>query len=281
MKKSIILGLFLIVISCNNDTSVKNNNNIKNNGLPDIKGNLFQLLDPNLTEISFNNTLIETGEYNNLNYDEIYTGAGVAVGDINNDGLIDVYFAGNQSRDALFLNKGNFKFQDISKSSNIDQHDYWSTSVSMADINEDGYLDIYITKYLYNDKSRRQNVLLINNKDNTFTNQAKTYGVADTGFSTCSNFFDYNNDGLIDLYVGNQFNPSKYIRKLEKGKIDFDHSDRLYKNMGNGKFVDVTKSTGILNYAAALSVNTADLNNDGLIDIYVANDYEEPDYIYY
>jgi hypothetical protein len=273
---NLVFILFLLAVLSCDPTAVN-----EVHPLEEIEGPLFENISEDLSGIAFNNILIENEFFNNLNYDVLYNGGGVAVGDINNDGLVDIYFCGNQSKDALYINKGNFKFEDISDSAGISEFDYWSTSASMVDINEDGYLDIYITKYLLPDEEKRRNLLLINNKDNTFTEKGKEFGIDDSGFSTSANFFDYNKDGLIDLYVGNQFNPSEYYRKLEKGKINYNYTDHLYKNVGNNKFIDVTESAGIKNYAAALSVTTADLNQDGWPDIYVTNDYEEPDFVYY
>ena len=269
----LILFSFVCFSKCTND---------KNNAVPNISnGPLFEKLSSSDSGVDFKNVLVEDVNFNNLNYDVLYNGSGVAVGDINNDGLLDIYFGGNQMGDALYLNKGDLTFEDITKSSGIDNNKLWSTSITMIDINNDDYLDIYITKCLLPDESSRKNVLLVNNKNNTFTNRAEEYGIADMGFSTCANFFDYDKDGDLDLYVGNQFNSSEYYKKLERGRIDYKYSDRFYENLGGGKFSDATEKVGIKNYAAALSVNVADFNQDGWLDIYVANDYEEPDYVYY
>ena len=268
----------LVIVAC---IGCSQPNRKDENKLTNIDGPLFEIISKDKSGVTFSNPLVESETYNIFSFDATYSGAGVAVGDINNDGLIDIYFCGNQSRDALYLNKGDFQFEDISVASGISKFDGWSTSATMVDINEDGYLDVYVTKYLLPKVEMRRNVLFINNKDNTFSEKGKEYGIDDSGFSTCANFFDYNNDGLIDLYVGNQFNPSGYDRKQNRGKIDYNFTDRLYQNTGKNKFIEVTDKAGVKNYSATLSIASADLNQDGLMDIYVANDYEEPDFIYY
>jgi len=268
-----IACLLFVMIGCNEDReigTIKDSANIQ----------LFDLLTPAETGIDFNNVIVENERFNYLNYDVVYNGGGVAVGDINNDGLVDIYFSGNQVSDRLYLNKGNLKFEDITQSAGIDKSINWSSAVTMGDVNNDGFLDIYVCKYLLDDPIERKNQLFINNGNLTFTEKGEEMGVADSGYSTSASFLDFNKDGLLDLYVGNQM-PSARIAKRELGSsTDKRFTDRLFKNEGNGRFSDITSSAGITNYAPALSVTCADINNDGYTDIYVANDYEEPDFLY-
>ncbi len=249
----------------------------------EIKGG-FELLDAKRTGIDFNNTIKESTKVNHLYYNQIYSGAGVAIGDINNDGLSDIFFCGNQVSDRLYLNKGDFKFEDITKKSKVARNDGWSWGVTMADVNNDGYLDIYVSR---NGESmvpeERKNQLFINNQDLTFTESAMAYGLADAGFSSQAVFFDMDNDGDLDMYQVNQLPDarlfSRYIN-IPKEREKY-YSDKLYKNE-NGRYYDVSEQAGIsrqLTYG--LGVSITDFNNDGWADIYIANDYDGPDYLYY
>ncbi len=239
----------------------------------------FTRIDDSQTGIDFVNVIEENERDNILLNDGLYQGGGVASLDINNDGLMDLYFAGNQSSDRLYLNKGDFQFQDISKGSKLDLDEDWSSGVSIVDINGDGYDDIYVCKFFYDDKARLANKLYINNGDLSFTERAKEYGLADQGHSIMANFFDFDNDGDLDVYVCNQPPSTLDGKKKLKGKRDLQYTDRLYRNDA-GKFIDVTKEAGITNYAYTLSATTCDLNNDGWTDIYIACDYEEPDQLF-
>jgi enediyne biosynthesis protein E4 len=241
---------------------------------------LFELVPPTQSGISFSNQIKEDLSVNFFNYDAVYQGAGVAVGDINNDGLQDIFFAGNMEQDKLYLNKGDFKFEDITQKAKIQKAKEWSTGVYMVDVNGDGWLDIYICRFLFDDWTLRKNKLYINNKDLTFTENGEKYGIADAGFSTSANFFDMDNDGDLDLYVANQPPNSTAGKKALKGKRDTRYTDNLYRNNGNETFTNITKEAGITNYSFSLSVTAGDLDNDGLIDLYVASDYSEPDYFY-
>ena len=243
----------------------------------------FELLAPEQTGIDFNNTMTESKAFNHYFYSQMYVGSGVAIGDINNDGLADVYFGGNQVSDRLYLNKGSFKFDDITKKSKAAVNSGWTWGVTMADINADGYLDIYVSR---NGNSLnledRRNQLYINNQDLTFTESALKYGLADVGFSTQAVFFDMDNDGDLDMYQVNQPADKKVllINRVEEKDYKF-FRDRIYRN-DNGIFRDVSDSVGISrDIAYGLSVNATDFNNDGWMDLYVANDYSEPDFMYY
>ncbi|WP_189360112.1 VCBS repeat-containing protein [Algibacter mikhailovii] len=243
----------------------------------------FELLAPEVTGIDFNNRLRETKDLNHYFYSQIYVGSGVAIGDLNNDGLSDIFFGGNQVSDRLYLNKGNFQFEDITKKSKVAKNAGWTWGVTMADVNADGYLDIYVSR---NGNSMnledRKNQLYINNHDLTFTESAMKYGLADVGYSTQALFFDMDNDGDLDMYQVNQVVDKKIalVNKIPSKHYEF-FKDRIYKNE-NGKFRDVSDEVGISrDLAYGLSVNASDFNNDGWMDLYVANDYAEPDFMYY
>jgi hypothetical protein len=243
----------------------------------------FELLPAEKTGVDFSNTIKESTYFNHYYYSQIYVGSGVAIGDINNDGLADVFFGGNQVSDKLYLNKGGFKFEDITQKSKLAINSGWTWGVTMADVNADGYLDIYVSRNGNSENpSDRRNQLYINNQDLTFTESAIKYGLADVGFSTQAVFFDMDNDGDLDMYQVNQLADKKLllINKIPKEQFKY-FKDRLYRN-DNGKYTDVSKAVGISrDVAYGLSVNATDFNNDGWMDLYVANDYAEPDFMYY
>ncbi|WP_245189741.1 VCBS repeat-containing protein [Lunatimonas salinarum] len=246
---------------------------------------LFTELSSKQTGISFRNLVRETEEFNVLTYGYFYQGGGVAIGDINNDGLPDIYFTGNMMASKLYLNKGNLEFEDITESAGVAAAGLWNTGVTMADVNEDGLLDIYICRSAANDPNRRRNVLLINNGDLTFTDRAKEFGLDDPGYSTQATFFDYDRDGDLDMFLLNHstqeyagFSRIDGSFKNRKGEY---LGDKLFRNEG-GKFVDVTQESGIINNVLGfgLAVTVTDVNDDGWPDIYVSNDYNEEDYLY-
>ena len=250
--------------------------------LRDNEEKLFVRKESNQTNIFFNNTLTETDTLNYMNYPYLYMGGGVAIGDINNDNIPDVYFTGNMVEDKLYLGKGNMKFEDITKKSFKNLDERWHTGVTMADVNNDGFLDIYVS--VSGKNSPRNNLLYINNKDLTFTESAKKYGLNDDGHSTQATFFDYDKDGDLDVYVAN-YPSTKFLEPIAyyKSKMDsltLKDSDKLYKNNGNNTFTDVTEEAGVLNFGLSLSVTAADINNDGWTDLYVSNDFAGPDYLY-
>ena len=243
----------------------------------------FELLPVERTGIDFSNTIKESTYFNHYLYGQIYIGSGVAVGDINNDGLADIFFGGNQVEDRLYLNKGDFEFENITKKSKVARNSGWTWGVTMADVNADGYLDIYVSRNgVSANPSERRNLLYINNQDLTFTEAAQKYGLADVGFSTQAVFFDMDNDGDLDMYQVNQLADKKLllINKIPREQFKF-FKDRLYKNE-NGRYRDVSEESGISrNVAYGLSVNASDFNGDGWMDLYIANDYAEPDFMYY
>ncbi len=237
--------------------------------------------DAKETGVDFNNQIIENDSINHLFQMQIYNGAGVAIGDINNDDLPDIFFAGNQVDDRLYLNKGNFQFEDISKSANINQINGWSAGVTMVDINADGLLDIYVSRSGLSMKLKdRQNMLYINNGDLTFTESSKEYGLENYGCSSQSVFFDMDNDNDLDMFQMNQPPDPRIADRfgIEPLKIKF-YTDKLYKNEG-GFYVDVSKELGVDRLAYGLGLTVSDFNRDGYMDIYVANDYDVPDFYY-
>ncbi len=235
----------------------------------------FEIIPSTETGIKFRNDIIENDQYNYLNYEAMYNGGGCAVLDVNKDGLLDIFFVSNQQKEKLYLNKGNFKFEDISSSANIEGGDEWSAGVSIVDINSDGYDDIYISCHLLDDPIKRKNKLYINQKNNQFLEQANSYGIADIGYSIQSYFFDYDNDSDLDLLVINQPPNNNEIRNQLKFPEAL-YSNHLYENI-SGKFKDVTLNSGVLQLGYCLSSAITDLNNDGWLDIYICNDYNMPD----
>lgn len=247
------------------------------------KTHLFYALDKAVSNINFANKIQENDQENWFTYEYFYNGGGVAIGDINNDGLADIYFSGNMTPDKLYLNKGNLQFEDISSSALEQPKTGWNTGVTMADINGDGYLDIYVCRAGPNKTAaEKSNLLYLNNGDLTFTESAKKFGIADTGLSTQASFFDYDLDGDLDVYVLNFPNGffqlgGEELRKFYEERKN--QSDRFYRN-DNGKFTDVSYEVGINNHAFGLGISTGDINDDGYPDLYIANDYEERDYMF-
>lgn len=231
------------------------------------------------TNIDFNNKIVEDEIFNTFTFDGLLQGSGVGVLDVNNDGLEDIYFAASTGQDKLYLNEGNLKFTDISEKAGISKDNYYSSGVTIVDINQDGYDDIYVCRFLRNDPLLRTNKLYVNQKDGTFKEDASNYGIADTGYSTSATFFDMDGDNDLDLYVGNQPPNDIYSKEKLGKKIDYKFTDRLYRNNGD-KFQDVTKEAGITNYCYTLSVNPMDYDSDGDIDLMIAADYYEPDLLY-
>lgn len=263
--------LIILIYSC---SSPKNDKGV-------VKDILFTKLNSQKTNVTFNNTLTETDSLNYFEYTSIYMGGGVSVGDINNDGLMDLFFTGNQVENKLYLNKGNLEFQDITRESHISGDERWYTGTTMVDINNDGYLDIYCS--VAGKSGNKKNQLFINNKDNTFTEAADAYGIADEGNAIQATFFDYDNDGDLDMYLANYpiAHPStpNMIYKNRMENVKTIESDKLYRNDGN-RFTDVSEEAGVKNYSFSIGIAAADINNDGWLDIYVSNDYSIPDFMY-
>ncbi|UWX56044.1 VCBS repeat-containing protein [Maribacter litopenaei] len=251
------------------------------------KEKLFTLISPDSSGIDFNNKIVETDSFNILTSEYIFNGGGVAIGDFNNDDKPDIFFSGNQVSNKLYLNEGNFKFLDISKQANVEASDKWSTGITLVDINKDNLLDIYVCAAMLESEAEKTNMLFVNqgvNKEGipTFKEMAKEYGIADTGNSMGATFFDYDKDGLLDLYVLNNVDihvlPSNYRKKITDGSAL--SNDRLYHNNGDGTFTDVTLKAGITIEGYGLGLAIADINYDNWPDIYVSNDYLTNDILY-
>jgi len=245
---------------------------------------LFELQPGSKTGIVFNNRVEDTKDFNIFKYRNFYNGGGVAIGDINNDGKPDIFFTSNQHENQLYINKGDWKFEEVAEKSGLTSSHHWHTGVTMVDINGDGWLDIYVCNSGEIAGDDRANELYINQRDGTFKEEAHAYGLDDHGQSTQAVFFDYDHDGDLDCFVLNNSNKSVesfgYSRDQRMIR-DPENGDRLYRN-DNGKFTDVTASSGIYGSAIAfgLGITVGDLNNDGWEDIYVSNDFFERDYLY-
>ncbi|GJM36609.1 MAG: hypothetical protein DHS20C18_56100 [Saprospiraceae bacterium] len=272
-KISLFALLFGVLTACQSDPK----ENI------DPNSPMLELLSPATTGINFSNDIEETPEFNHFIWEEIYNGGGVSVGDINNDGLPDIFFTGNRVTDKLYLNKGNFKFEDITVKAGIMLDRGWSFGTTMADVNGDGYLDIYVCRSgLSLEPDDRRNLLYLNNGDLTFKEVAKAYGVDNGGVSMQATFLDYDKDGDLDLYLVNQPLNKRYIPRydVKPDPLDPNYSDRLFRLDGD-KYTDVSVEAGINNYAYGLNVVAADIDDDGWVDIYVSCDYEDPDFFYH
>lgn len=261
------LSIVLSLYSCTNKTQTNNK--------------IFNRLDHKKTGITFSNNLTENDSLNYFSYSYLYMGGGVSAGDINNDGLIDLFFTGNMVPNKLYLNKGNLKFEDISEKAGVEGDDRWFTGVTMADVNNDGFLDIYCS--VGGKFTPKQNMLYINNGDSTFTESAHKYGIDDIGNSVQATFFDYDLDGDLDLYVANypptSFNsPSSYYKYKMRNSKD-NETDKLYRNDGD-TFTNVTDEAGLRSFGLTLSATVGDLNKDGWPDLYISNDFSTPDYLY-
>jgi hypothetical protein len=244
---------------------------------------LFELVSPQKSGVQFKNTLNETPKSNVLTYEYFYNGGGAAIGDFNNDGLDDLYFTGNMKPNALYINQGNFKFKEVAVAAGVDCPTGWKTGVALSDVNADGFLDIYVCYSGKGDPEMRRNKLFLNNGNLTFRESGAEVGLNDPGYSTHASFFDYDRDGDLDMFLLNH--NVVVIREFEyanlKGTRHPYAGHKLFRN-DNGKFVDVSEAAGIKGnpLGFGLGITAADINKDGWIDLYVSNDYVEPDYIY-
>ena len=270
IKYTIRITILLVVLSaCNN---------------PKANKELFRLLDNQMIGIDFSNTLISTNEFNVYKYRNFYNGGGVALGDINQDGLIDIYMVSNQSTNKLYLNNGSLQFEDITQQAGVGGEKAWSTGVTFVDINNDGLLDIYVCNSGDIKGDNKENELFINKGNLEFEEAAAQYNLNDKGYSTHAAFFDYDKDGDLDVYILNnsyQAIGSFNLRKNERPKRDVLGGDKLMENR-NGQFVDVSESAGIYSSVIGfgLGVTISDFNKDDWLDIFVSNDFFERDYLY-
>ena len=253
----------------------------------DSSESLFELLDASYSGIDFENTITESDSLNILDYEYIYNGGGVAIADFNNDGLQEVFFTGNMVDNALYANLGDMRFKDITSTSGVAATGIWCTGVAVVDANQDGLSDLYVTAATPWSESLRKNLLYINVTGDdgqiAFEEQAEAYGIADAGYSINSAFFDYDNDGDLDLFIINnemqdKRNPSTYVYTKSKnypGRID-----KLYRNDDGSSFTDVSAEAGILFEGYSLGLNIVDINRDGWKDIYITNDFISEDLLY-
>ena len=260
---------------------------------PEQEETLFTLLSSDSTGVSFVNSVENQKDFNIFKYRNFYNGGGVALGDINNDGLIDIFFTGNMVANRLFLNKGDFRFEDISETAGVTGNKPWSTGVVMADINADGLLDIYVSNAGNMEGNNHDNDLYINNGDLTFTERAAEYNLAETGFTTHATFFDYDKDGDLDAYILNNSNiPVSSLGYAEQREVraqDWEGVPHIFRGVGDmllrndgGKFVDVSEEAGIYGslIGFGLGVMVTDFNQDLYPDLYISNDFYERDYLY-
>jgi len=279
LRSGIVLIIYILILAgCK----------AKQSNFPDDLKWEFEKIESSHSKVDFRNDLtpnLSTKE-NLFDFDYFYNGAGVSVIDLNNDGLEDLIFTGNQRPNELYLNKGNFEFENITETSGINVEDEkWSNSSSIIDINEDGWLDIYISQGGPHGYENRSNLLFINNKDLTFTESAAEYGLDDKGISTNAAFFDFDKDGDLDCFVLNEselygYDPISFFSIHEDQRELLERSfSHLYRN-DNGVFTDISSESGIVHPTFGLGVAIADFNVDGWLDIYVANDYFLPDNLY-
>ena len=283
MKPSYLWRLlfFSLIISCNNKRSGEP-------GSDNSSSPIFHLLTPEETGITFSNDVTDGENFNILTYRNFYNGGGVAIGDINNDSLPDIFFTSNQHKNKLYLNKGNLHFEDITEKAGVGGTMMWSTGVTMADVNGDGLLDIYVCNAGDVDGNNKKNELFINNVPGkggevTFTEKAHEYNLDNEGYTTHAAFFDYDGDGDLDCYIlNNNFrNPDRIELYRKAREQPSPGGNKLMRNNGN-TFTDVTQEAGIYSSSIGfgLGVAVSDLNGDHLPDIYISNDFWERDYLY-
>src|SRR5450755_987445 len=253
---------------------------------------LFKKISSSHSGIHFNNAISENDSINPIDLEFMYNGGGVAVGDFNNDGLPDLYFTGSLVSNKLYLNKGHFEFTDITEEAKVSGEGRWSNGASVVDINNDGWLDIYLCVTINKNPVQRTNLLYVNqgldkNGIPVFKEMAREYGLADTSFSVQAAFFDYDNDGDLDMYLMNTKLGSRDVDRFSGNDLNDDKMDvdKLFRNDWNDSlhhpvFTDVSKAAGIVQHGYGLGIAVADLNNDGWKDIYISNDFYGSDLLY-
>ncbi|MEY3321944.1 MAG: hypothetical protein RLZZ417_1527 [Bacteroidota bacterium] len=250
---------------------------------PGAESALFKTVPSSVSNVRFSNDLVETEDFNIIEYLYFYNGGGVALGDINNDGLLDIYISGNQTNNKLYLNKGNWKFEDITVKAGVESPGAWKTGVTLVDINGDGLLDIYQCRLGNYKGIKGENELFINQGNLTFSEEAENYGLNFSGFSTQTAFLDFDLDGDLDMYLLNHSVHTEH-RLNEASKRNYDDAlagDRFFENIDH-KFYPITRAAGIFSsqLGYGLGVGVSDLNNDGWPDLYISNDFSENDYLY-
>jgi hypothetical protein len=273
----LILIILCFAISCTPDHSSRTEVNRNQN-------TLFTLISADKSNVDFINNVQDQEQFNILNYRNFYNGGGVALGDINNDGKIDIYFSSNQESNRLYINKGDFNFENVTEKANVGGQKSWSTGVTMVDINADGWLDIYVCNSGDAKGGNKENELFINQQDGTFAEEAERWNLNNNGYSTHASFFDYDQDGDLDCYLlNNSFKSPDKIELYKKSRlaIDKEGGDKLLRNDGTS-FTDVSQEAGIFtsDIGFGLGVSVGDLNGDMMADIYVSNDFWERDYLY-
>ncbi|HEU5291412.1 MAG TPA: VCBS repeat-containing protein, partial [Cyclobacteriaceae bacterium] len=284
-KRLMGIACLLVTCSCGPKEEATNSDNDKQT--------LFTSLTPDQTGISFVNEIEDKQEFNVFRYRNFYNGGGVAIGDINNDGLPDIFFTANMKENKLYLNKGDFKFEDITTTAGVAGKKPWDTGVMMVDVNADGFLDIYVSNAGNAEGDNHDNDLYINNGDLTFTQKAEEYNLAKSGFSTHASFFDYDKDGDLDAYLLNNSNVPVsslgYAGDRDKKASDWESVPKHLRGLGhmllrndNGRYVDVSEGAGIYRslIAFGLGILVCDINEDTWPDIYISNDFYERDYLY-
>jgi enediyne biosynthesis protein E4 len=273
LKNSLVvcLPILVMLLACQGKESKKNDT-------------LFEKVDSSYSGVDFRNDLKFDESFNIFTYRNYYNGGGVALGDVNNDGLLDIYLTANLGQNRLYLNEGDFKFRDVTEEAGVAGTRAWSTGVAMADVNGDGLLDIYVCNSGDIQGDNKQNELFINNGDGTFTEMAEVYGLADEGYSTHAVFFDFDNDGDLDVYLlNNSYQSIGSFNKMqnERPKRDPVGGDKLFRNDGD-KFTDISEEAGIYGSVIGfgLGITVGDVNRDGWMDIFISNDFFERDYLY-
>ena len=278
MRRSLMVLSALLLFGCQEKTLKKTNDE----GQEAEKNNkIYTKLTAQTTGITFENRLVENDTLNYFTYPYIDTGGGVSAGDSNNDGLTDLFFTGNMVSNRLYLNRGNLKFEDITIESGLEGDNRWYTGTTMADVNGDGLLDIYCL--VAGQSGNKENQLFINKGDHRFEERSAEYGLNDAGNSVDATFFDFDNDGDLDVYVANYpitpFEYNSYHYKMRMDRVTDLETDNLYRNDGH-QFTKITEPAGVKLYSLSLSVTASDLNGDGWTDLYVSNDFGTPDCMY-